>query len=72
MFQALLCPSSGADDYNVDYTTLVVSFCKNGGGSINVKLCLLVVFVWCEVVCRLVVAGNVFLLILPVVIFCAL
>jgi len=43
-------------------TTLVVSFCKDGGGSVNVKLCFLVVYVRCEVLCRLVVAGNVFLL----------
>ena len=47
---------------------LVVSFCKDGGGSVNVKLWFLVVYVQCEVVCRLVVAGNVFLLILIVVI----
>ena len=45
-------------------TTLVVSFCKDGGGSVNVKLWFLVVYVRCEVLCRLVVAGNVFLLIL--------
>jgi len=44
-------------------TTLVVLFCKDGGGSVNVKLWFLVVYVWCEVLCRLVVAGNVFLLI---------
>jgi len=44
-------------------TTLVVSFCKDGRGSVNVKLCFLVVYVGCEVLCRLVVAGNVFLLI---------
>jgi len=49
-------------------TTLVVSFCKFGGGSVNVKLWLLVVSVRCEVLCRLVVSGNVFLLILIVVI----
>ena len=51
-------------------TTLVVSFCKDGGGSINVKLWFLVVCVRCEVVCGLFVAGDVFLLILIVVIFC--
>ena len=49
-------------------TTLVVSFCKDGGGSVSVKLCFLVVFVRCEVLCRLVVAGDVFVLILIVVI----
>ena len=43
-------------------TTLVVSFYKDGGGSVNVKLRFLVVRVRCEVLCRLVVAGNVFLL----------
>jgi len=43
-------------------TTLVVSFCKDEGGNVNVKLWFLVVRVLCEVVCRLVVAGNVFLL----------
>ena len=49
-------------------TTLVVSFYKDGGGSVNVKLRYLVVCVRCEVLCRLVVAGNVLLLILSVVI----
>ena len=48
-------------------TTLVVSFCKDGGGSVNIKLWFLVVCVRCEVLCRLVVAGNVFLLMLIVV-----
>ena len=48
-------------------TTLVVSFCNDGGGIVNVKLWFLVVYVLCEVLCRLVVAGNVFLLILIVV-----
>jgi len=51
-------------------TTLVVLFCKDGGGSVNVKLLFLVVYVRCEVLCCLVVAGNVFLLILIVVILC--
>ena len=51
-------------------TTLVVSFCKDGGGSVNVKLWFLVVYVQREVLCCLVVAGNVFLLILIVVIVC--
>jgi len=49
-------------------TTLVVSFCKDGRGSVSVKLWFLVVYVRCEVLCRVVVAGNVFLLILIVVI----
>jgi len=49
-------------------TTLVVSFCEDGRGSVNVKLWFLVVCVRCEVLCRLVVAGNVFLLISTVVI----
>jgi len=48
-------------------TTLVVSFCKEGGGSVNVKLWFLVVYVRCEFLCRFVVAGNVFLLTLIVV-----
>ena len=52
--------------------TLVISFCKYGGGSVNVKLWFLVVHVRYEVLCRLVVAGNVFLLILIVVILYAL
>jgi len=43
-------------------TTLVVSFCKDGGSSVNVKLWFLVLCVECEVLCRLVVAGYVFLL----------
>jgi len=47
-------------------TTLVVSFCTDGRCNVNVKLWFLVVFVRCEVLCRLVVAGNVFLLILIV------
>jgi len=42
-------------------TTLVILFCKDGGGSINVKLWFLVVYVQCEVLCCLVVAGNMFL-----------
>jgi len=50
-------------------TTLVVSFCKDGRGSVNVKLWFLVVYVWCEVLCCSVSLDNVFLLILIVVIF---
>jgi len=38
--------------------TLVVSFCKGGGVSVNVNLWFLVVCVQCEVLRRLVVAGN--------------
>ena len=56
------------------FTTLVVSFCKDGRGSVNVNLWFLVVYVRCEVLvvlCCLVVADNVFLLIFVVVIFCA-
>ena len=45
-------------------TTLVVSFCKDGRGRINVKLWFLVTCDRCEVVCRLVVADDVFLLVL--------
>jgi hypothetical protein len=52
-------------------TILAVSFCKDGGGSVNVKLWFLVVYVQCEVLCRLVVAGNVFLSILLAVILYA-
>ena len=52
-------------------TTLVVSFCKDGGVSVNVNLRFLVACVRCEVLCHLVVAGNVFLLILIVVILYA-
>ena len=51
-------------------TTLVVSFCKDGRGSVNVKLCFLVVYVRREVLCRSVVLDNVFLLILIFVILC--
>jgi hypothetical protein len=51
-------------------TTLVVSLCKDGRGSVSVKLWFLVVYVRCGVLCRSVVAGNVFLLILIVVILC--
>ena len=39
-------------------TTLIVSFCKDGRGSVNIKLWFLVVYVWCEVLCCLVAAGN--------------
>jgi hypothetical protein len=46
------------------FTTLVVSLCKDGGDSISANLCFLVVYVRCEVLCRLVVGGNTFLLIL--------
>ena len=49
-------------------TTLVFSFCKDGGDSVNVNSWPLVVCVRCKVVCGLVVAGNVFMLILIVVI----
>jgi len=49
-------------------TTLVVSFCKDGRGSVNVKLWFLVVYIRCEVLCRSVVLDNVFLLNLIVVI----
>jgi len=52
-------------------TILVVSFCKDGGVSVNVNLWFLVVCVRCDVLCHFVVAGNVFLLILIVVIFYA-
>jgi len=45
-------------------TTLVVSFCKDGGVSVNVNLCFLVLYVRCDLLCRFVVAGNLFLLIL--------
>jgi len=48
-------------------STLVVSFYKDGRGSVNVKLWFLVVYFRCEFLCHLVVAGNVFLLILIVV-----
>jgi len=51
-------------------TILVVSFCIDGGGSVNVKLWFLVVCVRCEVLCRSVVLDNVFLLIFIVVILC--
>ena len=51
--------------------TLVVSFYKDGGDSVNVKLWFLVVYVQCDVLSRLVLTGNVFLLILIVVIFYA-
>ena len=40
-------------------TTLVVSFCKDEEGGVSVNLLFLVVCVRCEVLCRLVVVGNV-------------
>jgi len=40
-------------------TTLVVSFYKDGAVNVNVNLWFLVVYFRCEVLCRLVVAGNV-------------
>ena len=51
-------------------TTLDISFCKDGRGSVNVKLWFLVVYVRREVLCRSVVLDNMFLLILIVVILC--
>ena len=51
-------------------TTLVVSFSKDGAGSINVKLWFLVVCVRCEFVCHSVVLDNMFLLTLIVVFLC--
>jgi len=42
-------------------TTLVVSFCKDGGVSVSVNLWLLVVYVRCDVLCRFVAAGDVFM-----------
>jgi len=51
-------------------TTLVVSFCKDGGGSVNVKLWYLVVYVRCEVLCRSAVLDNMVLLILIFVNLC--
>jgi len=45
------------------FTTSGLSFCKDGGVRVNVKSCFLVLYVRCEVLCRLVVVGNVFLLI---------
>jgi len=51
-------------------TILVVSFCKDGRGSANVKLWVLVVYVRCDVLCRSVVFDKVFLLIFIVVVLC--
>ena len=48
-------------------STLVVSFCKDGGVSVNINLWFLVLCVRCDVLCHFVVGGNVFLLILTVV-----
>jgi len=42
------------------FTTLVVSFCKDGGVSVNVNLWFLVACVRCDVLCRFVVAGFLF------------
>ena len=36
--------------------TLVVSFCKDGGGSVNENLWFLVVCFRCDILCRFVVA----------------
>jgi hypothetical protein len=47
-------------------TMLVVSFCKDEGGSVNVKLWFSVVYVQCEVFCHFVVVGNMFLLIVVI------
>jgi len=52
------------------FTTLVVSFCKDGRVSVDVNIRFLVVCVRCDVLCCLVVSGNVFLLILIVVTPC--
>ena len=37
---------------------LVVLFCKDGGFSVSVHLWCVVVCVWCDVFCRLVVVGR--------------
>jgi len=42
-------------------TTLVVSFCKDGGFSVNVNFWFLVVYVQCDILRHFVAAGNVFL-----------
>ena len=52
-------------------TTFVILCYKDRRGGVNVKLWFLMVCVRCEVLCRLVVADNVFLLILIVVILYA-
>ena len=39
-------------------TTLVVSFCKDGRGSVKVKLWFLLVYVRCKVLCRSVVLDK--------------
>jgi len=52
-------------------TTFVVSFCKDGGGNVNAKIWFLVVCVRCEVLCGFALSGNVFLLILIVLILYA-
>ena len=51
-------------------TILVVSFCKNGRVSVNVKLWFLVMYVQCEVLCSSVVLDNVFLYNIIFVILC--
>ena len=48
--------------------TLVVSFCKDGGVDVNVKFWFLAVCVRCDVLCRLLLAGNVFLCLVLIVI----
>jgi hypothetical protein len=53
------------------FITLVVLIYKDGGGSVNVKLWFLMVYFRCEGLCRFVVAGNMFLLMLIVVILYA-
>jgi len=46
-----------------------LSFCKDGGVIVNVKLWFLVVCVRCEVFCHLVVAGIVFLLLVVLILY---
>ena len=40
-------------------TALVVSFCKDGGGNVNVKLWFFLMYVRCEVLCGSAAADNV-------------
>jgi len=61
MFRVLICPSSGVCDCVVELPHWLISFCEDGGVFVSVNLWCLVVFVWCDMCCRFVVASNMLL-----------
>jgi len=58
MFRTLIYPSSGAYDYSVELPHWLYCSVKNGGFNISVRLWYVVMCVWCDVLCRIVVVGS--------------